>query len=97
MNPYVNVRNRVAEWERAQTASDHGSGHGKGVQRFLAERDWELQSARARVQELESLTKRQGSRTSFESVVSTDPQTLPGLPAATLHSRPMSVADPLYR
>ena len=38
----------------------------------------------------------QGSRTSFESVVSKDPQTAPGLPAATLHSRPKSVADPLH-
>ena len=42
------------------------------------------------------MIKRQGSRTSFESVVSNDPQTPPGLPAPTLHSRPMSVADPLH-
>ena len=96
VNPYANVRNRVAELERAQIMSEHGSDHGKGVQRFLDERDWELQSARARVQELESLIKRQGSRTSFESAVSKDPQTPPGLPAATLHSRPMSIADPLH-
>ena len=44
---------------------------------------------------LENLIKRQGSRTSFESVVRMDPQTPPGLPAATLHPRPMSIADPL--
>ena len=62
VNLYVSVRNRVAELERAQTSSEHGSDHSKGVQRFLDERDWELQSARARVQELESLIKRQGSR-----------------------------------
>ena len=92
-NPHVSVRNRVAELERAQTGSEHGSDHGKGGQRFLDERDWELQSARARVQELESLIKRQGSRTSFESAVGMDPQTPPGLLAATLHSRPTSVAD----
>ena len=61
VNPYVSVRNRVAELARAQTGSEHGSDHGKGVQRFFDERDWELQSARARVQELESLIKRQGS------------------------------------
>ena len=96
VNPYVSVRNRVAELERAQTGSEHGSDHGKGVQRSLDERDRELQPARARVQELESLIKRQGSRTSRESVVSMDPQTPPGLLAATLHSRPMSVADPLH-
>ena len=42
------------------------------------------------------MIKRQGSRTSFESVVSKDPQTPPGLPATTLHSRPMSIADPLH-
>ena len=47
VNPYVSVRNRVAELERAQTVSEHGSDQGKGVQRFLGERDWELQSARA--------------------------------------------------
>ena len=63
VNPYVSVRNRVAELERAQTGSEHGSDHGKGVRRFLDEHDWELQSARARVQELEGLIKRQGSRT----------------------------------
>ena len=96
MNPYVSVRNRVAELERAQTVSEHGSDQGKGVQRFLGERDWELRPARARVQELESMIKRQGSRTSFESVVSRDPQTSPGLSAATLHFRPMSVADPWH-
>ena len=96
VNSYVSVRNRVAELERAQTVSEHGSDHGKGFQRFLDERDWGLQSARARVQELESMIKRQGSRTSFGSVVSMDPQTPPGLLAATVHSRPMSVADPLH-
>ena len=95
VNPYVSVWNRAAELERAQTGPEP-SDHGKGVQRFPDERDWELQSARARVQELESLIKRQGSRTSFESVVSMDPQTPPGLPAATLHSRPMSVTDPSH-
>ena len=95
MNPYVSVRNRVAELERAQTSFEHGSDHGKGVQRFLNEYDWELQSARARVQELEGLIKRQGSKTSFESVVSKDPQTMPCLPAATLRSRSMSVTDSL--
>ena len=42
------------------------------------------------------MIKRQGSRTSFESVVSRDPQTPPGLPAATQHSRPMSVLDPRH-
>ena len=96
VNPYISVWNFVVELERAQAWSEQGSDHGKGVQRFLGERDWGLQSACARVQELESLIKRQGSRTSFESVVSKDPQTLPGLPAATLHSRPMSIADPLH-
>ena len=50
----------------------------------------------ARVQELEILIKHQCSGTSFESVVSMDPQTPPGLPAATLHPRPMSIADPLH-
>ena len=92
VNPYVSVRNRIAELERAQTGFEHGSDHGKGVQRFFDECDWVLQSARTRVQELESLIKRQDSRTSFESVVSVDPQTRPCLLAATLHSRPMSVA-----
>ena len=96
VNPYVSVRNRVAELERAQTSSEHGSDHGKGIQWFLGEHDWELQSACARVQELENLIKRQGSRTSFESVVRKDPQTPPGLPAATPHSRPMRVANPLH-
>ena len=91
--PYVSVRSRVAELERIQAAFEHGSNHGKEAHRFL-ERDWELQSARARVQELESMIKRQGSRTSFESVVSADPTSPPGLPAAGLHSRPMSVAEP---
>ena len=97
--PYVSVRNRVAELEKPRTTSEHGSDHGKGVHRFLDERDWELQSARARVQELESMIKRQGSRTSFESVVSADPTSPPGLPPAGLHSRPSSVAeawDPLH-
>ena len=96
VNPYVSVRDRVDELERAQTGSKHGSDPGKRVQRFFDKRDWELQSARARVEELESLIKRQGSRTSFESVASMDPQTLPGLAAATLHPRPMSIADPLH-
>ena len=64
----------------------------RGSSRFLDEREWELQSVRATVQELES----QGSRTSFESVVSKDPQTPPGLLAPTLHSHPMSVADPSH-
>ena len=40
------------------------------------------------------MIKRQGSRTSFESVVSREPQTPPGLPA--VHSRPMSVMDPWH-
>ena len=31
VNPYANVRNRVAELERAQTGSEHGSDHGKGA------------------------------------------------------------------
>ena len=100
VGPYIIVRNRVAELERAQTTSEHGSDQGKGVQRFIDERDWELQSARARVQELhtyvEGMINRQGSRTSFESVVSRDPQTPPGLPAATQHSRPMGVMDPWH-
>ena len=78
VGPYISVRNRVAELERAQTTSEHGSDQGKGVQRFLGERDWELQSARGRVQELEGMIKRHRSRTSFESVVSRDPQTPPG-------------------
>ena len=85
----------VAELERAQTTSEHGSDQRKGVQRFPDERDWELQSARARAQELDMI-KRQGSRASFESVVSRDPQTARGLPAATQHSRPMSVLDPWH-
>lgn len=96
MNPYISVRNRAAELVWAQTTFEHGSDQGKGVQRFLGERDWELQSARARVQELESMIKRQGSRMSFESVVCRDPQTPPGLPAATQRSRPMSVPDPWH-
>ena len=33
---------------------------------------------------------------SFESVVGIDPQTTPGLPSVTLHSRPMSITDPLH-
>ena len=53
VNPYISVRNRVAELERAQTMSEHGSDQGEGVQRFFDERDWELPSARARVQELD--------------------------------------------
>ena len=40
------------------------------------------------------MIKRQGSRTSFESVVSREPQPPPGLPA--VHSRPMSVMDPWH-
>ena len=74
VSPYISVRNRVAELERAQTTSEHGSDQGKGIQRFLDERDWEFQPARARVQELESMIKRQGSRMSFGSVVSRDPK-----------------------
>ena len=71
-NPHVSVRDRVAELERAQTRFGPASDHGHEVQRFLDERDWNLQSARVRVQELESMIKRQGSRKSFESVVSRD-------------------------
>ena len=93
---YVSVRSRIAELERAQTSSEHGSDQGKGVQQFLDERDWELQSACARTQDLEGMIKRQGSRASFESVACRDPLTLPGLPAATQHSRPMSVMDPWH-
>ena len=40
------------------------------------------------------MINRQGSKTSFESVVSRDPLTPPGLPATTQHSRPMNVMDP---
>ena len=93
-NPQVSVRDRIAELESAQTRSEPATDHGHGVQRFLDERDWELQFARLRVQELESMIKRQGSRTSFESVVSREPQLPPGLPA--VHSRPMSVMDPWH-
>ena len=39
VNPYVSVQNRVAELERAQISSEHGSGHGKRIQRFLDERE----------------------------------------------------------
>ena len=88
------VKNRVAELERAQTTSEHGLDQEKGVQRFLDERGWELQSARAGGQELEGMTKRQRSRTSFGSVASREPLTPPGLPATTQHSRPMIVMDP---
>ena len=96
VNSCVIVRNRAAELERAQTVSEHGSDQGKGFQRFLDERDGELQSACARVQEVGSMIMRQGSRTSFESVVSRDSQTPPGLPAAMLHSRPMNIAGPWH-
>ena len=99
--PYVSVRNRVAELERERIreAAGPGSDQGKGVSRFLDERDWELQSTKARVLELESMIRRQGSRASFESVVSADPATPPGLPAVHPPSRPMSATelrDPLH-
>ena len=95
VNPYVSVLNRVAELERAQTMFEHGSDQGKGIQRFLDGRAWELQPGRPRDQKLKILIKRQESRTSYANVVGNDPHTPPGLPAATLHSCPMSIADPL--
>ena len=42
------------------------------------------------------MIKRQESRTSFESVASDDSLTPPRLPAATQHSRPMSVMGPWH-
>ena len=49
VSPYISVRNPMAELERAQTMSEHGSHQGKRVQLFLGERDWEIQSARTQV------------------------------------------------
>ena len=82
--------------EEVSAGSDHGSHRSHRIQKFFDEREWELQSVRLRFQELESMIKRQGSRTSFESGVSNDAQTPPGLPAPTLHPRPISIADPLH-
>ena len=69
--------------------SERISYHGHIVQQFLGERNWELQSARLRIQELATVIKRQGSWTSFLSVVGRGSP--PGLPA--VHSRAMSVSD----
>ena len=67
----VSVQDRIALLERAPTRSEPASDHGDVVQRFLLEEhDLGLQSAQMRIQELESMIKRQGSRTSFESVLS---------------------------
>ena len=86
-NQRVSVRNRIVLLQRAQIRSEPAFDHGHYVQRFfLNEHDLELQSAQRRIQELESMIKRQDSSTSFMSNLSRERP--PGLPA--VQSRPMS-------
>ena len=74
VGPYLAARNRVSELERATAQSATGSDRGKGVSRYLDEKDWELQSVRARVRELEDMIQMRESRASFESAASRELQ-----------------------
>ena len=91
----ISVPDRIALLERAPNRSDPASDHGHGVLRFLFdEPDLELQSARMRVQKLESMIKRQSSRTSFESVLSREPP--PGLPTVPCRSMSACASDKVF-
>ena len=100
VGPYLAARNRVSELERATAQSATGSDRGKGVSRYLDEKDWELQSVRARVRELEDMIQMRESRASFESAASRELQEErpPGLPTVLPHvkhpSDPIGTPDP---
>ena len=76
----ISVQNRIVLLQRAPNRSEPSCANGHWVQScFLDEHEWELQSANMRIQELESMIKRQGSSTLCVSVLSKERP--PGLPA----------------
>jgi hypothetical protein len=98
VGPYVHARARVEELEKARTPSGRNSDTGHGMQRFMDDREWELQAVRTRVHELESLINRPASRTSFASAASEPHEMPPGLPDVFPHikhpSDPIGIPDP---